>query len=414
MPRIFPGANALDIGVYIEAHPVCHASILATPESDRLTLPRPVPYHSISPAIDSVTRKLAMSHLFEPLTIRDLTLRNRIAVSPMCQYSSTDGYANDWHWVHLVSRAVGGAGLVFTEAAAVEPRGRISPQDLGIWSDLHIEGLARVVQSIHSFGAIAGIQLAHAGRKASTAKPSEGGKPVDVPQGGWRPIVSSSAVPFSSTYPTPEALNLEGIQQVTDAFVQAAQRSLEAGFKVIEIHAAHGYLLHQFLSPLVNQRTDEYGGSFENRIRLLREVVQAVRAVIPEQDSLWVRISATDWVENGWDIEQSIALSDKLKSLGVDVIDVSSGGTVPWASIPATPGYQVEFADRIRREAQIQTGAVGLITEPKQADDIIRKEQADLVLLGRELLRNPYWPHRAAKELGQKVTAPVQYQRAWL
>ncbi|MBL1177236.1 NADH:flavin oxidoreductase/NADH oxidase [Pantanalinema sp. GBBB05] len=354
-----------------------------------------------------------MPHLFEPLTIRNVTLRNRIAVSPMCQYSSTDGYANDWHLIHLASRAVGGAGLVFTEAAAVEPRGRISPQDLGIWSDLHIEGLERIVQSIHSFGAIAGIQLAHAGRKASTAKPSEGGKPVDVLQGGWRPIVSSSATPFSPEYPTPEALTLEGIQQVTDSFVQATRRSLEAGFKVIEIHAAHGYLLHQFLSPLVNQRSDEYGGSFDNRTRFLREVVQAVRAVIPDRYCLWVRISATDWVEPGWEIEQSIALSDKLKFLGVDVIDVSSGGTVPGARIPATPGYQVGFADLIRREAQIQTGAVGLITDPQQADDIIRSGQADLVLIGREFLRNPYWAHSAAKALGQGAIAPVQYRRAW-
>jgi 2,4-dienoyl-CoA reductase-like NADH-dependent reductase (Old Yellow Enzyme family) len=355
-----------------------------------------------------------MPHLFEPLTIRDVTLRNRITVSPMCQYSSTDGYANDWHLIHLASRAVGGAGLVFTEAAAVEPIGRISPQDLGIWSDQHIEGLERLVQSIHSFGAIAGIQLAHAGRKASTAKPSEGGKPVDVWQGGWRPIISSSALPFAPEYPTPEALTLEGIRQVTDAFVQAARRSLEAGFQVLEIHAAHGYLLHQFLSPLVNQRTDDYGGSLENRTRFLREVVQAVREVIPERISLWVRISATDWVENGWEIEQSIALSDKLKSLGVDLIDVSSGGTVPGARIPTEPGYQVGFADRIRRAAQIPTGAVGLITDPKQADDIIRNGQADLVLLGREFLRNPYWPHHAAKQLGQGEVAPVQYRRAWL
>lgn len=354
-----------------------------------------------------------MPHLFEPFTIRDITLRNRIAVSPMCQYSSTDGYANDWHLIHLASRAVGGAGLVLTEAAAVEPQGRISPQDLGIWSDSHIEELQRVVQSIHSFGAIAGIQLAHAGRKASTAKPSQGGKPVDVSEGGWRPIVSSSAIAFSPESPIPEALSIEGIRQIVAAFTQAAQRSVEAGFKVIEIHAAHGYLLHQFLSPLVNQRSDEYGGSFENRTRFLREVVQAVREVIPEGDSLWVRISATDWVEHGWDIEQSVALSDKLKTLGVDVIDVSSGGTVPGAKIPTAPGYQVAFADRIRREAQMQTGAVGLITDPQQANDIIRNGQADLVLIGRALLRHPYWPHDAAKQLGYDPIVPEQYRRAW-
>jgi 2,4-dienoyl-CoA reductase-like NADH-dependent reductase (Old Yellow Enzyme family) len=331
----------------------------------------------------------------------------------MCQYSSTDGYANDWHLVHLASRAVGGASLVFTEAIAVEPRGRISPQDLGLWSDQQIEGLERIVQNIHSFGAIAGIQLAHAGRKASTAKPSEGGKPIDALQGGWRPIVSSSAIPFSTEYPTPEILSLEGIQQVTDAFVQATRRSLEAGFKVVEIHAAHGYLLHQFLSPLVNRRTDDYGGSFDNRVRFLLDVVQAVRAVMPEHYALWVRISATDWVENGWDLEQSIALSNKLKALGVDVIDVSSGGTVPGAKIPTEPNYQVGFADRIRQDATIQTGAVGLITDAQQADAIIRNGQADLVLLGRAFLRNPYWAHQAANQLGHGAIIPVQYRRAW-
>ena len=289
-----------------------------------------------------------MAHLFEPFGIREVTFRNRIAVSPMCQYSSIDGYANDWHLVHLASRAVGGAGLVFTEAAAVEPRERISPQDLGIWSDKHAEALAKVVATIHNFGAIAGIQLAHAGRKASTAPPWEKGKILDESAGGWRPVVSSSAIAFTENHPIPDALSLEGIQQIINAFAQAAKRSVEAGFKVIEIHADHGYFLHQFLSPLSNQRDDEYGGSFENRTRLLREVAQAVRAILPKGYPLWVRISATDWAVNGWDIEQSIALSDKLKSLGVDLIDCSSSGTLPNVKIPYGSGYQTQFASRIR------------------------------------------------------------------
>lgn len=354
-----------------------------------------------------------MAHLFEPLTIRDVTFTNRIAVSPMCQYSSQDGYANDWHLVHLTSRAVGGAGLVFTEAAAVEASGRISPEDLGIWSDQHAEALAKIVAMVHNLGSVAGIQLAHAGRKASTAQPWKGGRAVDEAQGGWSPVVSSSALAFSDSSPVPEALSIEGIQKITEAFVQAAKRSLEAGFKVVELHAAHGYLMHQFLSPLSNHREDEYGGSFEHRTRLLREIVQAVREVWPEQYPLWVRISATDWLDNGWDIEQSIALSDKLKSLGVDLIDCSSGGILPGAKVPVGPGYQTEFAQRIRHEANILTGAVGLITSPEQAEHIIRTNQADVVLLARELLRDPYWPHRAAKQLGQDKIWPVQYERAW-
>ncbi|MBE9008445.1 NADPH dehydrogenase NamA [Fortiea sp. LEGE XX443] len=355
-----------------------------------------------------------MAHLFEAFKIREITFRNRIVVSPMCQYSSTNGYTNDWHLVHLASRAVGGASLVFTEAAAVEPRGRISPQDLGIWSDEHIEGLAKIVELIHHFGAVAGIQLAHAGRKASTAKPSRGGKALDESQEGWRPIVSSSAIAFSKESPVPEALSIAGIQQIIQDFIAATQRSLQAGFKVIEIHAAHGYLLHQFLSPLANQRQDDYGGSFENRTRLLLEVIAAVRQVWPEAYPLFVRLSATDWRDKGWDIEQSVALSDKLKSLGVDLIDCSSGGIIPGINIPIKPGYQTQFAERIRREANIPTGAVGLITSPEQADQIIQTEVADLVLLGRELLRNPYWPHLAAKELGHEKLWPVQYDRAWM
>ena len=354
-----------------------------------------------------------MSHLFEPITLRGTTFRNRIVVSPMCQYSSEDGYANDWHLVHLVSRAVGGAGLVFTEAAAVEPTGRISPTDLGIWNDGQATALSKIVEAIHQQGAVAGIQLAHAGRKASTAAPWDGGHARDETAGGWRPIFAPSAIPFGSRSPIPEALSLEGIQAITQSFVEAAKRSIEAGFKVIEIHAAHGYLLHEFLSPLSNQRQDNYGGSFENRIRLLQEIVSAVRMAIPEQHPLWVRISATDWAAGGWEIEQSIELSSKLKPLGVDLIDCSSGGLIPGITIPVGAGYQTRFAERIRREAGIQTGAVGLITAPEQADQIIRTEQADFVLLGRELLRDPYWPDRAAKQLGQKVSVPKQYERAW-
>lgn len=355
-----------------------------------------------------------MPHLFDPLTQRGVTFRNRIAVSPMCQYSSTDGFANDWHLVHLTSRAVGGAGLVFTEAAAVEPRGRISPQDLGLWQDEHVEPLAKTVALIHQAGAIAGIQLAHAGRKASTATPWEGGKALSEAEGGWRPIVAPSAIAFNQDSPVPAALSLDEIHQLTEAFVQAARRSLEAGFKVIEIHAAHGYLLHEFLSPLSNQRNDAYGGSFDNRIRFLVEVVEAVRHVLPDSIPLWVRISATDWADNSWEIEQSVALSHKLKSLGVELIDCSSGGLVPRVKIPAGAGYQTPFADRIRRETGIATGAVGMITAPAQADHILRTGQADIVLLARELLRDPYWPLKAAKELGHTKLYPKQYERAWM
>ncbi|NJR61140.1 MAG: NADH:flavin oxidoreductase/NADH oxidase [Cyanobacteria bacterium CRU_2_1] len=355
-----------------------------------------------------------MVHLFEPLTIRGVTIRNRIALSPMCQYSSIDGYANNWHLIHLASRAVGGVGLVFTGAAAIEPRGRNSPPALGIWSDGHIEPLIKVVSLIHQFGGVAGIQLGHAGRKASTAPPSQGKRVLSEAEGGWSSLVSASAKPFSDGSPVPEALSFEGIQQVIAAFVDAARRSVEAGFKVIEIHAGHGYLLHQFLSPLSNERNDEYGGSFENRTRLLREIVQEIRGVLPESHLLWVRISATDWIENGWDIEQSTVLSNKLKSLGVDVIDCSSGGLLPDVDkIPFGSGYQTQFSERIRREAGIQTGTVGLITSPEQADHIVRTGQADMVLLGRELLRDPYWAHRAAKQLGYGNISPVQYERAW-
>jgi 2,4-dienoyl-CoA reductase-like NADH-dependent reductase (Old Yellow Enzyme family) len=353
-----------------------------------------------------------MSHLFDPLVIRDTTLTNRVFVSPMCQYSSTEGYANDWHFVHLGSRAVGGAALVLTEATAVLPEGRISPQDLGIWMDDHIEALARVVRFIDDQGSVAGMQLAHAGRKASTYAPAAGQGRVPEGEGGWSNVVAPSASPFADEYPMPQALSLDGIQSIISAFASAARRACEAGFRVIEIHAAHGYLIHEFLSPLSNQRTDAYGGSFENRTRLLREVVTAVRASWPERAPLFVRISATDWTEGGWDLPQSIELSRQLKGLGVDLLDCSSGGNVQRAKIPSGPGYQTLFAEQIRREANILTCAVGMITSPVQAEHIIVTGQADAVAVAREFLRDPYWPLRAARELGQQISWPVQYLRA--
>jgi 2,4-dienoyl-CoA reductase-like NADH-dependent reductase (Old Yellow Enzyme family) len=353
-----------------------------------------------------------MPNLFDPLAIRDLTLPNRIVVSPMCEYSSIDGFANDWHLVHLGSRAVGGAGLIMTEAAAVAAEGRISPQDLGIWSDHHIEFLARITRFIHSQGSVAGIQLAHAGRKASTYRPSDGDGAAPENAGGWKKVVAPSAVRFASNYLMPQALTSEGIQAVIRAFVEAAGRARQAGFRVIEIHAAHGYLLSQFLSPIANHRTDEYGGSFENRIRILLEVVSAVRGSWPERAPLFVRISSTDWVEGGWTLDESVELAKCLKKSGVDLVDCSSGGNVPPAQIPVGPGYQTPFAERIRREANILTGAVGMITAPAQADHIIRTGQADVAIIGREFLRDPYWPLRAARELGYLVPWPVQYVRA--
>lgn len=356
---------------------------------------------------------MAQALLFEPYRLREVTLRNRIVVSPMCQYSSQDGFANDWHLVHLVSRAVGGAGLVFTEAAAVEPRGCISPQDLGIYQDEHVERLTRITALLQEHGAVPGIQLAHAGRKASTARPWEGGGPVEENQGGWRPVVGPSAIPFTDGHPVPHALTHEEIGGVVEAFATAAQRSLAAGFQVVEIHAAHGYLLHEFLSPLSNHREDEYGGSFENRTRLVREVATAIRREWPERLPLFVRISVTDWVEGGWNVEESVELAKRLKEEGVDLIDCSSGALVPTtAPIPAGPGYQTAFAERIRREAEIPTGAVGIITEPAQAEHILRSGQADLVLLARELLRDPYWPLRAASALHHDFPWPKQYERA--
>ena len=353
------------------------------------------------------------AHLFSPLQMRGVHFRNRIVVSPMCQYSSVDGFANDWHLVHLGCRAVGGAALVFTEAAAVLAEGRISPEDLGIWKDAHVGMLARIFEFIEAQGAMPGMQLAHAGRKASTSAPWKGGKPVGVNEGGWSPIFGPSPLPFDEGYQTPQELDHAGIGRVRQAFAQGAQRALEAGAKVVEIHAAHGYLLHSFLSPLSNRRTDEYGGSFENRIRFLCETVAAVRAAWPEKYPLFVRISSTDWTEGGWTAEDSVALAKNLKPLGVDLIDCSSGGNVLNAKIPIGPGYQTPFATRIRQEAQIATGAVGMITSPEQADQIVRAGQADLVLMAREFLRHPYWPLNAARPLHQEVAPPPQYGRAF-
>jgi 2,4-dienoyl-CoA reductase-like NADH-dependent reductase (Old Yellow Enzyme family) len=353
-----------------------------------------------------------MAHLFDPLTIRDLQFSNRVFVSPMCEYSSVDGHANDWHLVHLGSRAVGGAGLVLTEATAVLPEGRISPQDLGIWKDEHVDFLKRIVSFIHERGTVAGMQLAHAGRKASTRRPWERDGAVPESEGGWKNVMAPSAIPFTENYPMPQALTRDGIREIVDAFAAGARRACDAGFRVLEIHGAHGYLIHEFLSPLSNQRDDDYGGSFENRTRVLREIVQAVRGAWPKGAPLFVRISATDWVEGGWDLEQSIALAGELKQLGVDLIDCSSGGSVPHAKIPVGAGYQTPFAQRIRNEAGILTGAVGMITSAAQAEQIINNGQADAILMAREFLRDPYWPLHAAEELGQSVSWPVQYLRA--
>lgn len=353
-----------------------------------------------------------MPGLFDELTLRSLTLRNRIAVSPMCQYSCIDGMANDWHFVHLSSRAVGGAALVFTEATAVTADGRISPWDLGIWTDAQRDALAPIVAFIASQGAAAGIQLAHAGRKGSVRRPWDTPGVVPESEGGWTRIDAPSAIAFSNETLLPHAMTEAEIAGVVAEFVAAAHRAYVAGFHVIELHAAHGYLLHEFLSPLSNTRTDRYGGSFENRTRIVREVATAVRAVWPETHPLFARISATDWTEGGWDLPQSIELARALKECGVDLIDASSGGNVAAARIPLGPGYQTPFAEAIRREAGIATGAVGLITEAVQAEHVIRTGQADMVLLARELLRDPYWPMRAARELGQTISWPAQYLRA--
>ncbi|HUB18772.1 MAG TPA: NADH:flavin oxidoreductase/NADH oxidase [Acidobacteriaceae bacterium] len=356
------------------------------------------------------------AHLFSPLQIGSLTLSNRIVVSPMCEYSCEDGFANDWHLVHLGSRAVGGAGLVFTEATAVTPEGRISPQDLGLWKEEHIAPLARITAFLHAQGAHAGIQLAHAGRKASTYRPGSGEGVIAPENGGW-PVAAPSAIPFAPNYPQPRELDRAGIAAIAQAFRAAAVRADRAGFDVIEIHSAHGYLLHEFLSPVSNQRTDEYGGSFENRVRLLLEVVSAVREVWPRERPLFVRISATDWVENSgpeaaWDLPQSVRLAPLLRERGVDLIDVSSGGNVLGAAMILGPGYQTPFSAAIRNQTGILTGAVGMITGPAQAAHILRTGQADLIFIAREFLRDPYWPLHAAAALGEASSWPVQYLRA--
>jgi 2,4-dienoyl-CoA reductase-like NADH-dependent reductase (Old Yellow Enzyme family) len=349
--------------------------------------------------------------LFSPFQLRSVSFANRIGVSPMCQYSARDGFATDWHLVHLGSRAQGGVGLVTVEASAVLPEGRISSGDLGIWDDAHIPALERIVQFIHSQGVRAGIQLAHAGRKGSMAIPFAGERLLSPAEGGWQPV-APSALAFAPDYAVPQPLDQAGISIIIDAFVLAARRALKAGFDMVEIHAAHGYLLHQFLSPLANQRIDASGGSFQNRARLLLAVADAVRAAWPAHLPLFVRISATDWAEGGWSIDESVQLAHLLRERGVDLIDVSSGGLVPNAQIPSGPGFQVVFAARIHREAGIPTAAVGLITDPVQANAIVAQGEADLVLLGRELLRNPYWPLRAAAALGESASWPEQYLRA--
>jgi len=351
-------------------------------------------------------------HLFDTPTFGDVTLRNRIVVSPMCEYSAVDGVPDDWHLVHLGSRAVGGAGLVFTEATAVSPEGRISPGDTGLWNDVQRDAWARIAGFVAAQGAAPGIQLAHAGRKGSTHVPWRGGKALAASEGAWTPV-APSAIAFDGDYPMPVALDAAGIAKVVADFRAAAQRARDAGFRIIEIHAAHGYLLHEFLSPLSNRRDDDYGGSLENRARIAREVVAAVREVWPAPRPLFVRVSATDWAPGGWDIDECVELARLLKRDGVDVIDCSSGGTVPHPTIPLGPGYQVPFAARVRREAGIATAAVGLITEARQADEIVARGDADLIVMAREMLRDPYFPRRAAKELGVDITPPVQYERGW-
>lgn len=354
-----------------------------------------------------------MPHLFDSFQLKDVTLRNRIGVSPMCQYSYTDGFSNDWQLVHLGARAAGGAGLIIAEATAVEPRGRITPYDVGLWSDAHIEPLARVTHFIKSQGAVAGIQIAHAGRKACTDKPWLGGKALPREHELWWQSVGPSALAYSDSYPVPQALELDEIVAIQGLFVDAARRALQAGFEWLELHGAHGYLINSFYSPLSNQRTDRYGSSFENRIRFLVETVQAVRKVWPERLPLTVRISGTEWVEDGWSIENSVAMARILRVEGVDLIDCSSGGNIPKAPVPVAPGYQVPVSEAVRAGAGIPTATVGLITDAHQADEIVRSGKADVVLLGREMLRTPYWVIQAAKELGQPLPTLPQYQRAY-
>lgn len=352
-----------------------------------------------------------MAHLFEPLKLRDIVLSNRIGIPPMCQYSAHDGIASDWHFVHYGSRAVGGAAMMIFEATAVTPEGRISPGDLGLWDDAQIEPLARITRFVQQQGCVAGVQLAHAGRKGSIGLGWQAQRTLSETEGGWQ-VVAPSAVSFGEGYIQPHELDAADIRQIVTHFVASTRRAREAGFQLVEIHAAHGYLLHQFLSPLSNRRTDAYGGSFENRTRLVKEIVGAVRAEWPQQLPLLIRLSATDWAEGGWTADETVELCRTLKELGIDLVDVSSAGLIPNAKIPAGPGFQTEFAARIRHEAGIPTAAVGLITSPAQADHIIRSGQADIVMLGREMLRNPYWPIGAAQTLGQVVSCPQQYLRA--
>jgi len=351
------------------------------------------------------------SALFSPLRLRGIELKNRIFVSPMCQYSSEDGLATPWHLVHLGSRAVGGAALVMMEATAVSPEGRISPADMGIWSDAHATAMRPIVDFVREQGAVPAIQLAHAGRKASTASPWDGGGTVPPDRGGWTPL-APSAVPFGERSPVPREMTLGEVDRAVADFAAATDRARAAGFEVVEIHMAHGYLVHEFLSPLSNHRRDEYGGSLEARMRFALRVARAVRERWPADLPVFARISATDWVEGGWDLEQSVVLSRELAAAGVDLVDCSSAGMVPHADIPARPGYQVPFAEAIRRAAGVPTGAVGLITEPEQAEHIVASGQADVVLLARELLRDPYWPLHAAHALGVDVPWPKQYDRA--
>jgi 2,4-dienoyl-CoA reductase-like NADH-dependent reductase (Old Yellow Enzyme family) len=352
-----------------------------------------------------------MAQLFDTLKLRDIVLTNRIGMPSMCQYSARDGIANDWHFVHYSSRSIGGAALMNVEATAVSPEGRISPADLGLWNDEQIAPLARIVRFVREQGVVVGLQLAHAGRKASVSLGWQAQHPLSAKEGGW-PVLAPSAIAFGDGYALPHELDAAGIKQLVAQFVASARRAREAGFQTVEIHAAHGYLLHQFLSPLANQRSDAYGGSFENRTRLVREVVCAVRAEWPERLPLLIRLSATDWVDGGWTADETVELCRALKGLGVDLIDVSTGGMAPTAKIPVGAGFQTEFAERVRREADIPTAAVGLITSPAQADHIVRSGQADVVMLGREVLRDPYWPLHAAQALEQTASWPAQYLRA--
>ena len=364
-------------------------------------------------AAEPPSHTAASAPLFAPLKIRSVTFRNRIGVSPMCQYACQDGFATDWHLVHLGSRAVGGAGMVMVEATGVEHRGLISPFDMGIYKEEHVEPLARIAAFVKEQGAVAAIQLAHAGRKGSTRRPWEGGAVVPANEGGWQ-TVAPSPVPFRPEDPPPAELSQAEIRRVVDSFAAAARRAQRAGFQAVEIHSAHGYLLHQFLSPLSNFRTDAYGGAFDNRIRIVLEVAAAVRAAWPDPLPLFVRLSCTDWMEGGWTIEDSVELARRLQALGVDLIDCSSGGASLQAQIPLAPGYQVPFASRIRKEAGVRTAAVGLITTPEQANRVIESESGDLVLLARESLRDPYFPLHAARALGVSVDPPVRYGRAFV